>query len=587
MLDAVFTTASLTGRHWRWRDANDRTGLAIAQAHALPEIVGRLLAARGLTAADAADHLAPTLRRFLPDPSILLDMDAGAARLADAVRAGETVGIFGDYDVDGACSAALLATGLRALGCRVLTHIPDRIAEGYGPGTQAIARMIEAGATLVVCVDCGTAAGDILAPLAARADILVLDHHKSENVPAGIVGTVNPNRPDDTSGLGQLCAAGIVFLTLVATLRALRRTRHFAHTPEPDLLGLLDVVALATICDVVPLTGLNRALVAQGLRVMARRRRPGLAALLDVAAIRTAPTAFSCGYAIGPRINAGGRIGDPGLGLALLLTEDAGEAAAIAATLDATNRERRTVEASILEPALDDAARQLAAGHPTIVLEGAWHPGIVGIVAGRLKQRFNRPVCVGARGADLTKGSGRSIPGIDLGSAIIAARQSGLLATGGGHAMAAGYGHAPGDAPRLHAFLDERLAAAGHAPAQPELVIDGTISVPGATVELARHVEALAPFGAGNEEPVFVLSGARIVRADRLGAEGNTLRCILQGEAGQGRLKSILFRANDSALAAHLSQPGGPPLNLAGQLRAERWNDTETATFAIEDASNA
>ena len=573
---------SLTGRLWRWRNADDRSALAIAQSQALPEIVARLLAQRGLRADEAADFLSPTLRHFLPDPSVLTDMDAAAARLADAVRNGETVGIFGDYDVDGACSVAVLATGLRALGCPVRTHIPDRVGEGYGPNARALDALAASGATMIVCVDCGTAAGDILS---GRADIVVLDHHKADLVPRGIAATVNPNRLDDSSGLRQLCAAGVVFLTLVATVRALRRAGHFASRPEPDLLGLLDIVALATICDVVPLTGLNRALVTQGLRVMARRSRPGIAALLDVAGIHTSPTTTNCGYALGPRINAGGRIGDAGLGLELLLALDETEARLAAGRLDAVNRERQTVETTILERAADQAAAQLARGRAVVVLEDDWHPGVVGIVAGRLKTRFNRPVCVGARSSIVTKGSGRSIAGLDLGSAIIAARQRGLLVSGGGHAMAAGYGHQPGGAASLHDFLDERLAAARDRPPQPDLPVDGTIAVAAATLELARQLARVAPFGPGNEEPVFVLARARAVRSDRLGAEGRTLRVILEGEGGFGRLKSILFRADASPLAAHLERPGGPPLDLAGHLRVDRWNDHETACFAIEDAA--
>jgi single-stranded-DNA-specific exonuclease len=513
-------------------------------------------------------------------------MDAAADRLAHAVRTGEKVGIFGDYDVDGACAAALLATGLRALGCVVATHIPDRIREGYGPNLPALERLVAGGAGLVVCVDCGTAAGDVLDGLAGRASVVVLDHHKADLVPRGIVATVNPNRLDDDSGLRQLCAAGVVFLALVATLRRLRAQGWFAGRAEPDLMGLLDIVALATICDVVPLTGLNRALVSQGLRVMARRARPGLAALLDVAGTRVPPTAFTCGYALGPRINAGGRIGEASLGLRLLLAEDEAEATSLAAQLDAVNRERQTVEGAVLERAVEAASDQLARGHAVVVLEGLdWHPGIVGIVAGRLKARFNRPVCVGAQGAELTKGSGRSVAGLDLGAAVIAARQAGLLVTGGGHAMAAGYGHGAGRSAWLHEFLDERLEAARERPEREDLVVDGALTVAAATLDLAHQVARLAPFGPGNEEPCFVLTHARVVRADRLGAERRTLRVFLEGEAGSGRLKGILFRADDHPAAQALERTGAPPHHLAGHLRVERWNDSETVCFAIEDAA--
>ncbi len=575
---------SVCGRRWIWRKTDDRAALAIAQARELPEIVGRLLAQRGLRAHEAADFLAPTIRRFLPDPFVLLDMDAAAERLADAVVRQETIGVFGDYDVDGACAATLVSTALRGFGCRILTHIPDRILEGYGPNLPALDKLVAQGATLIVCVDCGTAAGDILEIIAARASIVVLDHHKADLVPRGIA-TVNPNRLDDDSGLRQLCAAGVVFLALVAVARNLRARGFFASLPEPDLLGLLDIVALATICDVVPLTGLNRALVTQGLRVMARRTRPGLAALLDVVGARGAPSTFTCGYALGPRINAGGRIGDATLGLRLLLAEDDVEAGLLAGRLHAINRERQTVEGAILDAAFEQAATQLARSHATIVLEGRWHPGVVGIVAARLKQRFNRPACVGALTDGLTRGSGRSVAGLDLGAAIIAARQAGMLLTGGGHAMAAGYSHMSCAKEALHEFLDERLAGALDRPLQPDLVIDGCLSVPGASLDLARHIGRLAPFGTGNEEPVFVLSRARIVRTDRVGSEGKVIRAFLQGENGSYRVKSILFRANEHPLASIIEQIGAAPLHIAGHLRVERWNDTESVCFAIEDAA--
>ena len=571
-----------------WREgAGDggRVADAIAQRLELPEMVARLLARRGLDAETAAAFLAPTLRAALPDPSVLLDMDRAAERLADAVARGETVGVFGDYDVDGACAASLMATALRALGCAVRTHIPDRIAEGYGPNLAALERLRAAGARLLVCVDCGTAAGDVLERLAGQAELIVLDHHKADLLPRGIVAVVNPNRPDERPGLGQLCAAGVVFLALVAVHRVLRRRGFFAARPEPDLLALLDIVALATVCDVVPLTGVNRALVTQGLRVMGRRARPGIAALLEVAGGREAPSAFTCGYALGPRINAGGRIGDAGLGVELLLAADASEAMAIARRLDAVNRERQDVETAILSRAMAAAEAQLAAGRAVVVLEGEhWHPGVVGIVAARIKQRFNRPACVGARGAALTKGSGRSVAGLDLGAAVIAARQAGLLAVGGGHAMAAGYGHAPGAAAPFHDFLEERLAAAASLPPQPDLAIEGTMGVGAATLELAQAVGRLAPFGCGNEEPVLVLTHVRVQRADRLGAEGRVLRTILGGEGGLGRVKGLLFRAADHPAAALLETPGAPPLHVAGHLRAERWNGASSVCFAIEDA---
>ncbi len=584
---------SASGRSWIWRAAAsaaeaERIGLALAEAEALPELVGRVLAGRGVTPDDVGDFLAPTLRRLLPDPSRLADMDRASARLASAVMRRETVGVFGDYDVDGACASALLADTLTALGCTVRVHIPDRIAEGYGPNRAAIERLVAGGATLVVCVDCGTAAGEVLEPLAGVVDLLVLDHHKSASVPRGIVATVNPNRPEDRSGHGHLCAAGVTFLALVATFRELRRAGMLA-ADAPDLLAGLDLVALATVCDVVPLVGANRAFVATGLRVLARRERPGLAALQELACGPRPVDGFTCGYALGPRINAGGRLGDPALGVRLLTTTDPDEARRIAAALDEVNRTRRIVEAAILVRAIDAAGEQIARGHPTIMLEGEdWHPGVVGIVASRLRERFNRPCCVGAVLGDLTRGSGRSVPGLDLGSAVIDARAHGLLLTGGGHAMAAGYGHRRGASAAFHAFLDDRLAASAARPDAEDLACEATLSPAAATLALARPLGRLAPFGAGNEEPMVVLNRARVVRADRVGKDGDVVRAVVEGAAGGGRVKAMLFRAGEAnPVAKLLLAPGGPPLHLAGHLRVETWQGDESVCFAIEDAAVA
>ena len=580
-------SASLTGRRWLWRRGEERVGLGIAQRLDLPELVGRLLAARGVGLDDAGHFLEPTLRALLPDPSVLADMDAAAARLAAAVQRGETVAVFGDYDVDGACSAAIITTVLRGLGCPVLTHVPDRLLEGYGPNGPALLSLAGRGATLVVCVDCGTAAAAALAAVAGRADVVVLDHHVADGPPPPVLATVNPNRADCASGLGSVCAAAIAFMAAIATLRALRRAGHFAGRAEPDLRELLDLVALATVCDVMPLTGLNRALVVQGLRVMARRARPGIAALLVAAAARDAPTAFTCGFALGPRINAAGRISTSDLGLRLLLCSDPVEARALAETLDSTNRNRQQVEASMLDAALEQAAEQSAAGHAVLLVHGeGWHPGVVGIVAGRIKERYNRPTCVGALADGLVRGSGRSVAGVDLGRAVMAARQAGLLATGGGHAMAAGFSLRTAQMAGFHAFLNDRLAHAAALPRAADLSVEGTLAVPGATVDLAQQLARLSPFGNGNEEPVFVLPRAQVVRADRIGKEGATVRAYVQGEGGGPRLKTLLFRAREGALADALMRPGAP-LHLAGHLRAEEWNGTVTAGFFIADAARA
>ncbi len=576
---------SLTGRTWHYKNPEPRIAQGIAQKHDLPQIVASLMAIRGIGIDTAADFLTPTLKSLLPDPSILRDMDRAAERLAHAVQHHETVAVFGDYDVDGACSAAIIVSTLRTLGCTVLHHVPDRLKEGYGPNGPALQSLHAQGATLIVCVDCGTAAAAALEAVHTRADVLVLDHHVAEGPPPPIWATVNPNRLDCTSGLGHVCAATIAFLTAIAALRALRRAGWFAGRAEPDLRELLDLVALATICDVMPLIGLNRALVTQGLRVMARRARPGIAALLDAASAKDLPTAFTCGFALGPRINAAGRIGTADVGLRLLLCDDPVEARRLALILDSTNRDRQEVEAGMLDDAYAQAAAQ--AGQAALLVHGAgWHPGVVGIVAGRIKERHNRPTCVGALTDGIVRGSGRSVPGIDLGRAIMAARSHGILLTGGGHAMAAGFSL---DAARLtdfHAFLNERLADAALLPPAAGLEIEGTLAVPAATVELAQHVQRLSPFGHGNTEPVFVLPRTHITRPERIGKEGTTIRAYAQGEGGGPRLKIVLFRARDGALADALLHPG-PPLHLAGHLRAEEWNGTTTAGFFLADAAPA
>ena len=586
---------SLGGRRWQWRAGAAETathlGLGIAQRLDLPEIVGRLLALRGIGIEQAAHYLTPTLRAPLPDPSTLIDMDVAAARMARAVHDRETVGVFGDYDVDGACSAALVTQLLRGLGLVVHTHIPDRATEGYGPNETALCGLAEKGATLIICVDCGTAAHETFPCLAGRAEVIVLDHHKAEGPPPPILATVNPNRLDCASGQGMLCATGIAFLTAVALLRHLRRDGAFGPgRAEPDLMALLDLVALATVCDVMPLTGLNRAFVGQGLRVMARGARPGIAALLEVAQQGTGgakgvPSTFTCGFALGPRINAGGRVADAGLGLRLLLTEDAEEAREIAEILDSVNRQRQQIELGVMDEAMRLAEAQVAAGHAVLLVGGTgWHAGVVGIVAGRLKEKFNRPACVIAIAEGRATGSGRSVAGLDLGAAVLAARQGGLLERGGGHAMAAGFALPEAGVPALHAFLDDRLAAAAARPGAAALAVDGVLTVRGATVQVAEHLARLAPFGQGNDEPLLVLSYARVSRAERVGRDGATVRAFLEGEDG-GRLKAVLFRAKTGALAEAMLDPGRRPLHLAGYLRAEAWNGSVSPSFMVQDAA--
>jgi single-stranded-DNA-specific exonuclease len=586
METALGVERSLTGRRWTWRPGDARLGAMLSQRLGLPELAGRIMAARGIGIEAAEQFLQPTLRALLPDPSVLTDMDQAAARLADAAQRGEKLAVFADYDVDGACSGALLVRALRALGCEVTAYVPDRIAEGYGPNAPAIARLIAAGHTLVVCVDCGIAAHEALAEADGRAEVVVLDHHIAEGAPPAVRAAVNPNRLDDRSGLRHLCAAGVAFLAAVATQRELRRRGFFADRPEPDLRALLDLVALATVCDVVPLLGVNRAFVTQGLKVLAGRARPGLSALLEVAGSREAPSAHTLGFVLGPRINAGGRISAPDLGLRLLVEEDPIEARAMAERLDAVNRQRQEVEAGVLSAAMAQAEAQRAAGHAVLLVSGeGWHPGVVGIVAGRIRERFNRPACVAGVAEGVAKGSGRSVPGLDLGAAIIAARQSGMLMAGGGHAMAAGFTVAEPALGALHAHLDERLAAAAELPGAAELLLDGALTARGATPEAAEALARLGPFGAGHDEPVLALTRVRVVKASFVGKTGATLRAFLEGEDG-GRVKALCFRARETPLEAALLTPG-PALHLSGTLKSDHWGEAPGASFMVQDAAAA
>ncbi|MBR0558934.1 single-stranded-DNA-specific exonuclease RecJ [Neokomagataea anthophila] len=580
---------SVGGRQWVWRDASlgheeHRVALGMAQRLGIPELLARILSARGITAETADAFLTPRLRDLMPDPSCMMDMDRAAERLAAAVRAREPIGLFGDYDVDGACGTALMADFLRQLGCVVQTHIPDRITEGYGPNSAALEGMIDRGAKVLVCIDCGTAAIQVLNDVAQKAEVIVLDHHKPDGAVLPHCIVVNPNRLDCQSGLGSICAAAVVFMTMTAVARVLRRSGWFEEHHEPSLIRALDLTALATICDVMPLVGLNRAFVQQGLKVMARGERLGLVTLSSVAGVREDASAMSCGFALGPRINAGGRIAKADLGLTLLLSEDAEVARQLAEELDQVNRQRQTVEGDILEYAMEHAARQVQAGHAVIFLhQGGWHPGVVGIVAGRLKEKFNRPALVGALNEGVVKGSARSVPGLDLGAAIIAARQAGVLLTGGGHAMAAGFSVAEDKVSAFHALLDQELAAARNLPSRDALRVDGVVTVRGASLDVAKQLARLSPFGPGNEEPILVVQNVRCVKADRIGRDGNTMRVLLRGEDGGTTLKGLLFRAGDSDFAATLEDRSMPLLHVAGQLRPENWQGRENVTFFLAD----
>jgi single-stranded-DNA-specific exonuclease len=582
---ALGVERSVSGRRWRERVADERALRSIAQKLALPEIVARLLAARGLDAETAPAFLEPRLRDALPDPGHLKDMEKAAARLADAVAAGERIAIFGDYDVDGATSAALLYRYLAKLGAAPIVYVPDRMKEGYGPNAPALLKLGEQGAKVVVTVDCGILAH---APLAAAAaagiHVIVVDHHAAEPALPPAYAAINPNRLDETSPLKTLAAVGVAFLLLVSLNRELRRRGRFGAEGEPDLLGLLDLVALGTVCDVVPLTGLNRVLVAQGLKVMARRGNAGIAALAEVARVNEPLGAFHSGFLLGPRVNAGGRVGEAALGWRLLATDDPAEAKSLAAKLDTHNRERQAIEAEVLAQAIVRAQEQAALGRAVVTVAGRnWHPGVVGIVASRVVERVGRPACVVGIIEGVGKGSGRSIAGVDLGAAVIAARQAGLLTNGGGHKMAAGFTVAEDKIEAFAEFLAARLApAVAAAGGTPALTIDAALAPDGVTRELLAALEPLAPFGVGNAEPRFALNAARIAFVDPAGEQH--LRVAIPMERG-GRLKAIAFRAAGTPLGAALLANRGGALHLAGHLRADRWNGRDDVQFVIEDAA--
>ncbi len=587
---------SLTGRRWAARLADERAALAIAQRHGLPDAVARLLAARDIELDAVPDFLEPTLRRFLPDPLHLKDMDTAVARLVRAVQGGERIVVFGDYDVDGATSSALLLRFFRSVDGNIGVYIPDRRKEGYGPNTAALLKIKAEGAAVVVTVDCGITAFEPLAE-AKRAglDTIVIDHHMAEIALPEAIAVVDPNRIDDASPHKQMAAVGVAFLLAVGVNRALREAGWYdtagnGGRPEPDLRQWLDLVALGTVCDVVPLTGVNRALVCHGLKVMAARRNPGLAARADVARLKEPPGAYHLGFLLGPRVNAGGRVGQADLGARLLSSDDPHEVGALALRLDEFNAERRAIEREVLDQAISRVEGLYGPdrkGLPAalVVESDGWHVGVIGIVASRLVERYGRPAFVIGLDGDLGKGSGRSVRGVVLGAAVIAARQAGLLVNGGGHAMAAGLTVTREALPGLAQFLDERIAPQlGAAPPVRELGIDAALSPGAATRELVGMIERAGPFGAGNALPRFALTGVRVSYAQPVG-EGH-VRCTLVG-AERGRVDAIAFRAGQSALGPALLDPARPILHVAGALRIDRFGGRETVRLQIDDAAAA
>ena len=556
------------------------------------DLVTQLLLARGVADDDVERHRNPSLRAFLPDPSALRDMDAAAERLVQAVLTGETMTVYGDYDVDGATSAALLIRLLRNLGLEAQYYIPDRLLEGYGPSGAALVRLAEQGSSLIVTVDCGAMAHEALAMAHdAGVDVIVVDHHKcSAELPLA-AALVNPNRLDESeigAAHGHLAAVGVAFLLAIATVRVLRQRGFFETRAEPDLFALLDLVALGTVADVAALHGLNRAFVAQGLKVMARREGVGMAALIDASRLSRAPSCSDLGFALGPRINAGGRVGEATLGVRLLTTEDPGEARAIAAQLSQLNEERRGIEAVVQE----QAEAQIASQHnrAVLVLAGlGWHPGVIGIVAGRIKEKTGKPALVIALDADEHgngKGSGRSIAGVDLGAAIIAAREAGLLLAGGGHAMAAGLTVAPGGLDALSAWLDARLGAViSGAMGNQSLLLDLAVAPGGLTPALVETLESAGPYGMGLPGPRVAVGPVRMVKADLVGTDH--VRLIVRGEDG-ANFKAIAFRAASTELGqALLHATHHRRLWLAGRAKIDDWSNRPQAELHVDDAAFA
>ncbi|MGR3321744.1 MAG: single-stranded-DNA-specific exonuclease RecJ [Pseudooceanicola sp.] len=578
-MEFLGVTASLTGRRWIGPSVElQRAAEALAQSTGLDPAVCHILARAGIDAAGCDAYLAPSLRDLLPDPRSLKDMETAARRFLQAVERRERIAIFADYDVDGGSSAALLVDWLRAMGRTATLYVPDRIDEGYGPNVPAM-RELGAAHDLIVCVDCGTLSHEPVA--AAGCDVVILDHHLGGETLPDCVACVNPNRQDESGDLAHLCAAAVVFLMLVEANRQLRE----AGKAGPDLMSMLDLVALATVADVAPLIGVNRALVRQGLRVMARRERPGLAALADIGRLNTAPAAYHLGYVLGPRINAGGRVGKADLGARLLSTNDPAEAKAMAERLDQFNAERREIEAQVQAAAMAQAeSRGLDAPLVWAAGEG-WHPGVVGIVASRLKEATNRPAVVIGLDGDEGKGSGRSVAGVDLGASIQKLAAEGLLIKGGGHRMAAGLTVARDGVEAAMDRLSDLLAKQGAGTGGPaDLRLDGLLMPGAAEVELVRRIESAGPFGAGAPSPRFAFAEAAISFTRRIGE--NHLK-ITFGDGTGARIEGIAFGAFDRPMGQALTDHGGRRFHLAGRLEINDWNGRQQVQLRLEDAAPA
>lgn len=577
---------SLNSRSWQSPSVDDHVVAALTRTLDLPDAVARILAGRGFDAETAEPFLNPTLRNLMPDPSTLAGMDDAVIRLVSAIENDEIVAVFGDYDVDGATSSALLMRFFRALGTSIEFYIPDRIKEGYGPNAEALLKLKEGGATVAITVDCGITAFEPLATAAAAGlDVVVVDHHKAEDRLPQAAAVVNPNRLDDTSGQGHLAAVGVTFLFIVALNRALRDAGWYKakSISEPDLRTWLDLVALGTVCDVVPLKGLNRAYVNVGLNVMTKGGNEGLTALANVGGIKEKLRAFHFGYILGPRVNAGGRVGEAPLGTRLLACDDPEEAAVLAMRLNEYNADRKEIEAAVLFEAIEQAETHTKSDAQVVFVSGAdWHPGVIGIVASRLRERYDLPACVVARDGGMAKGSGRSVPGVDLGQAVLAARDAGLLFNGGGHAMAAGFTVEDSRLEDFQEFLSNHVAQQVEAGGvKPTYRIDTVVSVDAASLALVENLSRLEPFGAGNDEPKIAVAGAQVVQSDIVGS--GHIRCILTG--GGGRLKAIAFNSADSELGHALLNTQGRSLHLAGSLREDNWQGRSNVQLVIDDGA--
>lgn len=572
---------SVGGRRWVFDEVNPREALQLAQNHQISTFAATILLKRGINFQNAASFLQPTLRELMPDPSHLKDLNVGVDRLVKAIQSQETIAVFGDYDVDGATATALLKRYFRDIGISLRVYIPQRIEEGYGPTVPAMQQLAKEGTTTLLMVDCGTTA---FTPLEAATqlgmDVIVLDHHVSQASLPPATAIINPNRIDENSPLTNLCAAGVSFIFLVALHRQLRLEGWFAQRPEPDLRQYLDLVALGTVCDVMTLTGLNRAFVAQGLKVMARRSNHGLRCLADLAGMDDTPSAYHLGFLLGPRINAGGRVGRAEYGSRLLSTLDELEAQQLARELDLYNKERQAIETLVLEEAIHQIETQGLDRQPLILVgQEGWHPGVIGIVAGRLKERYNRPACVVGFDADVGKGSGRSITGVNLGAAMHAACHHGLLAAGGGHLMAAGFTVMRDQFDNFYNFLKDNLKHQLET-LEPTLEIDGILTPSGATLDLVHELKRLEPFGNGNPTPKFCIHKAKVTYAEPVGV--NHIRCTLEGEDGT-RLKAMAFRALETPLGDAIMARSNKSIQVAGTLKVDTWNGRCSVTCFIDD----